>query len=1098
MTLKQIYSIATHHQRSARIDVDLTPDFFDGLVYHGTAQRTIETICGQYRQAGQRAFTVTGPYGSGKSTITLLISGLLHPHANIREAARASICRAFTATMNPLKIFDSSFKIDKGWVIIRAVGGSASPVNCLWRATISALDEHPNLKAIADSCRTKAPADEHELVGLWDEMFSVLSDKTDGVFIFADEMGKMLDHINKHKGEMHVFQEIGERVTRLNFPVLFLGLLHQTFSEYAKGRGSKKEEEWAKIQGRYCDVLYNVTTDETVSLISSSIKTEVINNEFQLELVDRVLDALGCDNTRKKILGPRLLATAPLHPLTALVLGPLAKRSFSQNERSTFGFLNSCEPSSFNAFLDSTSDENARYGLHHLWDYLDSNLQFVIANSRDGHGWILASDTIQRIERMVGVNGITEECIRLLKNIAIINLFGRVAFIFANKDVLATAMLCTESQLASMIEVLSVHSAVTYRKHQNAWELFEGSDININELLSKMLMQVDSDAKVIESLNYSEYVMANGHYHDKGSIRWVKQSVVYGLSNIDSAINCANREGAFGSFVLVLDPHASSQDLSELASKRSREDLALATTSLWEEILELAKDVYALDLIKHDKVTSAAMQGDRVAAKEFEYRYAYTQNLLREKITSVFREVTWITKTTNDNKHYPISYIASCMADDVYRFTPQIHNEIVNRNKLSASAVSASKKLLERMVNSETQEALGISGFPPEKSIYMSLLRNTGLHYKRGDGTWHWLVDHSKLADHGLKSVFSATTKLLSSKKGEFVSLSDVREFWAGAPYGVTKGVFPILFMAYTFALKSKIAFYERAISGEFEYLPEIDAEYAYKLQKSPNDLAIKYFEVSAVEQKWLSKLAIVSSELANREIDANFINTATPLVTVIHRQLNWVKQAHTYNDVDSILNKICRNVRDVLLRANDPLRLLIVDLPHALDPDGKLNDDDKIELLREVINIITSAHSKLLSRFEARIAAVCPVNDPRFIEMTEIVQKNAADWSLKTFAREVAKYGSESKDWVVSVITTLGGAIIQNWNEHVLKTADNSLDGFTRNMVEIYNSYRPENASTVEYLPEIVPDKLKDFVASLNESELIVLRKLLAVKQGS
>ena len=311
MTLKQIYKIATHHQRSARIDVDLTQAFFEGLVYHGTAQRTIETICSQYQQSGQRAFTVTGPYGSGKSTITLLISGLLHPNAAIREDARATICRAFATTIAPLDAFDSCFKIKKGWVIIRAVGGSASPVDCLWRATMAALNEHPHLGTLANTYRMKNPADEYELVAMWDELLTSLSDLVDGVFIFADEMGKMLDHINKNKGEMHVFQEIGERVTRMNFPVLFLGLLHQTFSEYAKGRGSKKEEEWAKIQGRYCDVLYNVTTDETVSIISSSIKSDLEESEYQNELVERVLNSLGFDDARKNILGPRLVATAP-------------------------------------------------------------------------------------------------------------------------------------------------------------------------------------------------------------------------------------------------------------------------------------------------------------------------------------------------------------------------------------------------------------------------------------------------------------------------------------------------------------------------------------------------------------------------------------------------------------------------------------------------------------------------------------------------------------------------------------------------------------------------------------------------------------------
>ncbi len=81
MTLINKYYIATRQQRSTRIDSDLTPDFFKGLVYHGTAQSALETLFRQFSQVGQSAYTLTGPYGSGKSTIALLLTGLLH-HSN--------------------------------------------------------------------------------------------------------------------------------------------------------------------------------------------------------------------------------------------------------------------------------------------------------------------------------------------------------------------------------------------------------------------------------------------------------------------------------------------------------------------------------------------------------------------------------------------------------------------------------------------------------------------------------------------------------------------------------------------------------------------------------------------------------------------------------------------------------------------------------------------------------------------------------------------------------------------------------------------------------------------------------------------------------
>ncbi|MCV5373043.1 hypothetical protein OFD18_33155, partial [Escherichia coli] len=73
------------------------------------------------------------------------------------------------------------------------------------------------------------------------------------------------------RGELHLFQDLAEVLGRIKTPVIFLGLLHQAFGEYAKDRGTKLQEEWGKIQGRYNDILYNVSTDETVALIAKSI-----------------------------------------------------------------------------------------------------------------------------------------------------------------------------------------------------------------------------------------------------------------------------------------------------------------------------------------------------------------------------------------------------------------------------------------------------------------------------------------------------------------------------------------------------------------------------------------------------------------------------------------------------------------------------------------------------------------------------------------------------------------------------------------------------------------------------------------------------------
>ena len=61
----------------------------------------------------------------------------------------------------------------------------------------------------------------------------------------------------------------------------------------------------------------------------------------------------------------------------------------------------------------------------------------------------------------------------------------------------------------------------------------------------------------------------------------------------------------------------------------------------------------------------------------------------------------------------------------VYPKTPILRNELINRRQISSQAASARRKLIGGMLDSQGQERLGINGYPPEMSIYLSLLFNT-------------------------------------------------------------------------------------------------------------------------------------------------------------------------------------------------------------------------------------------------------------------------------------------------------------------------------------------------------------------------------------
>ena len=76
--LSDIVRIARHYQRSIRIDIDYgRSDALDGYICHGTASGLIDGMCRQIADTNQRAFTWTGPFGGGKSSLAVALASAL-------------------------------------------------------------------------------------------------------------------------------------------------------------------------------------------------------------------------------------------------------------------------------------------------------------------------------------------------------------------------------------------------------------------------------------------------------------------------------------------------------------------------------------------------------------------------------------------------------------------------------------------------------------------------------------------------------------------------------------------------------------------------------------------------------------------------------------------------------------------------------------------------------------------------------------------------------------------------------------------------------------------------------------------------------------
>ena len=73
---------------------------------------------------------------------------------------------------------------------------------------------------------------------------------------------------------------------------------------------------------------------------------------------------------------------------------------------------------------------------------------------------------------------------------------------------------------------------------------------------------------------------------------------------------------------------------------------------------------------------------------------------------------------------------------------------------------------LRQLLICRPQVDLGIAGTPPEKSMYLSVLRQTGIHRQTGDG-WHFSAP-ARTADEGIGKVWHAITEFFAQSETNF------------------------------------------------------------------------------------------------------------------------------------------------------------------------------------------------------------------------------------------------------------------------------------------------------------------------------------------
>lgn len=911
--LSSIVKVARRFSRAVRVDADLTdPRALDGYVCSQSAVEALLLMGRHHKASGHGAFTWTGPYGSGKSSLAIALAALAAGPEESRKRLLGDINAA-----DREELIEAFRPTERAWRVVAAVGRRDAPETAIAESIAAAIQDQPKLAR-----------GERETLAAW--ALRIATDKSHaGLILLVDEMGKFLEHAARADGDVHLFQDLAETASRSEGRLMVVGILHQAFDEYAHRLAREARDEWIKIQGRYLDVPINLAAEEQLDLIGRAIEASR-PGQARSAATSAVAKSLSSQRFgNASVLETRLEACWPLHPLVAALLGPISRRRFGQNQRSLFGFLNSVEPYGFQSFLEEAEIEGASaYHVGRLWDYLHANLEPAILASPDGHRWSTALEALARLESREA----SPEHFELLKAIALIDLFKDRSGLQASPDLLSEVVAgLSAKRFKAVLEDLTTWSVVIFRKHSASYAIFAGSDFDIDVAVDQAREAgVSMDLRQLSRYAALQPILAKRHYETTGALRWFEIELCAVADAEERIRTYQPAPGAAGLFLLAVSGEEESASEAQSILKRAKAQAGdrLVVPGWTPESFMIREMAFDLAALEHVRAHRAELAGDAVARREVDARITRLSADLEDRMASAIHRVKWERpagmKADISLRHSGpagLSILASRLADWRYPKAPHLPNELVNRSRPSSNAAGAVRTLLRAMIDRKSQARLGITGFPPEAGLYVSLLETTGLHrYDEATETWAFTAPAAN-DPHHLHGLWQATDNLLKSRN-DGVSMAEVFKTWQAPDFGLRNGLCNILGAAYLLTRVETCAFY---LDGVFR--PSLDTFVIDRMVQEPSSVRIRAVQLSDVDFAFISTL---SDRLSTEEapIPPTTFDVARALVGLVRSLPMWSQRTGR-------LNASTIAFRDRAKTAEDPNRFLTVDTPKAFGWSG-------------------------------------------------------------------------------------------------------------------------------------------------------------------
>lgn len=943
------------------------------------SRRVLGTILADY-YTGIHCFTLVGTYGTGKSSFL------------------AALERDILLNTKVLFENKGQFNNYKKFKCINIVGDYNSLSNLL------------SEKLESDKTNSK------ELFTLLEQVLINHKKRGEFILLVVDEFGKVLEHAANHnpEKELYFLQQLAEFV---NHPkrdnILLITTLHQNFGAYSKKLNEQQRNEWEKVKGRLKEIVFSEPVEQLLHLAATQIKASnktIVSREnfdtlFQLAKNTKFINRdLNIDVAEKLY---------PMDIFSAVVLTYSIQR-YGQNERSLFSFLNSKDNNSLYRFEPQA---NQTYNLANVYDYIIYNFYSYLSEvNADSANWRAIRVALERIEGLLDVDKI-ETASNIVKTIGLCNLFGNSATLDEKALSQYLQLTLNIEQPEKLISELVAHKIIRFAKYKSQYIIFEGTDVNIEDELYKAASIVPRPIDFIDDLSlFFEFkiVQANSSFYKTGTPRFFE----YRLSNQAQVLNPVND---IDGYINLVFPNNEEEKKHLLETSKNCSNAVIYV--YFNNVTQIVNHLYEIQ--KLDYIRKQVLIEDKIADREIQNLIVYEKDMLNKAINH-----SLMSYSTNVEWHYKgekiqissqsdFNKLLSVVCNEVYYSTPIIQNELFNKQKVNSAISLARVTLLNKLIDDSclVQDELGFEKdkFPPEKTIYYTLLKNTGIHcLKNGVYTL------SEPKTDSIKDLWDKCEDFLNSSIDKQRKLGDLIRDLKLAPFKLKQGFLDFWIPIYLIIRKQDYSLYD----SEDRYIPYLNREVLDLLQKSPNEFKIKAFAIDGVKIEFFNQyrnfINLNDKDLITQD---SFLETIKPFLVFYNNLNDFAKSTQNFDNPQTV------KFRNVLAKAKDPEKTFFEDLPavFGFKNESLARNQDFLtqyqDLIKDAIRELRSCYSNLIKRIEDNLIDVLCLKSNDFNEYkTEIdnlfkgVKTNLLSSKQKSFLNRLLMGQSDKTLWYESI----------------------------------------------------------------------------------